>query len=88
VSNLLGILAAATDRKPDEVAGDYTQYGPLKADAADAVVELLRPVQARRAEVLADPGELHRLVGLGAEKAAAVAGPVYERAHAAVGFLG
>jgi tryptophanyl-tRNA synthetase len=87
VSNLLGILAAATDRKPDEVAGDYTQYGPLKTDAADAVVELLRPVQARRAEVLADPGELHRLVGLGAEKAAAVAGPVYERAHAAVGFL-
>ena len=87
VSNLLGILAAATDRKPEEVAGEYTQYGALKADTADAVVELLRPVQARRAEVLADPGELQRLVRLGAEKAAEVAGPVYERAHRAVGFL-
>jgi tryptophanyl-tRNA synthetase len=87
VSNLLGILAAATDRKPEDVADTYTQYGPLKADTAEAVVELLRPVQARRAEVLADPGELQRLIRLGAEKAAAVAGPVYERAHTAVGFL-
>jgi tryptophanyl-tRNA synthetase len=87
VSNLLGILAAATDRTPEDVAGDYTQYGALKADTADVVVELLRPVQARRAEVLADPGQLQRLIRLGAEKAAAVAGPVYERAHSAVGFL-
>ena len=38
VSNLLELLALATDRTPEEVAGCYTQYGPLKADTAEAVV--------------------------------------------------
>ena len=47
VSNLVAILAAATDRDPHEVAAGYTQYGPLKADTAEAVIELLRPLQQR-----------------------------------------
>ena len=55
VSNLLSILGAATDRDPEALAGDYSQYGPLKSDTADAVVELLRPIQARYAELAADP---------------------------------
>ncbi len=33
VSNLLEILAALRDEKPENVAAQYTQYGPLKADA-------------------------------------------------------
>src|SRR5207244_6494133 len=45
VSNLVQILAVATGRPPAEVAADYHQYGPLKQDAAEAVVELLRPLQ-------------------------------------------
>ena len=55
VSNLLSILAAATGRRPEDLAGDYTQYGPLKADTADAVIELLRPVRERYEELAADP---------------------------------
>ncbi|HEY7626368.1 MAG TPA: tryptophan--tRNA ligase, partial [Ilumatobacteraceae bacterium] len=43
VSNLLDILAVCTDSTPEAVAQQYTQYGPLKADAGAAVVELLRP---------------------------------------------
>ena len=46
VSNLLEIQAAATGRSPEEIAAGYTQYGPLKADTGEAVVELLRPIQA------------------------------------------
>ena len=62
VSNLLDILGAATDQAPADLAKGYTQYGPLKADAADAVVELLAPIQValpraarrpRRADVAA-----------------------------------
>jgi tryptophanyl-tRNA synthetase len=48
VSNLLQILAASTGQRPEDVAAGYTQYGPLKADAGDAVVEALRPIQKRR----------------------------------------
>lgn len=55
VSNLLAILAAATDEEPVSLAERYTQYGPLKADCAEAVVELVRPIQARYAELAADP---------------------------------
>ncbi|MEX2625689.1 MAG: tryptophan--tRNA ligase, partial [Ilumatobacteraceae bacterium] len=38
VSNLLDILGAATGRAPADLAGDFTQYGTLKAAAGDAVV--------------------------------------------------
>ena len=69
VSNLLSILAAATDDDPVALAARYTRYGPLKADAAEAVIELLRPVQARFAQLAADPGETGRILALGADKA-------------------
>ncbi len=41
VSNLLEILAAATGGDPRVLAEGYTQYGPLKSDAAAALIELL-----------------------------------------------
>ena len=55
VSNLLSILGAATDRSPEDLADEYSQYGPLKSDTADAVVELLRPIQERFAALRDDP---------------------------------
>ena len=45
-------------RPPRRSPSGYTQYGPLKADTADAVVELLAPIQARYAELAADPAEV------------------------------
>jgi tryptophanyl-tRNA synthetase len=75
VANLLSILAAATDDKPEALAGNYSQYGSLKDDAAEAVVELLRPLQQRFAELAADPAETKRILATGAAKARAMAGP-------------
>ena len=87
VSNLLSILGACTGRSPEEAAGSYTQYGPLKKDTAAAVVETLRPIQNRYAELSNDPGETARLLAVGAAKAAEVAGPVLARARERMGFL-
>jgi tryptophanyl-tRNA synthetase len=87
VSNLLQILAATTDRTPQEVAAGYTQYGPLKADAGDAVIEVLRPIQKRAHDLLADRGELAALLHKGGEKARAVASTTLDRAYRAVGLL-
>ncbi len=87
VSNLLSILGAATDQDPQSLADHYTQYGPLKADTADAVISVLEPIQARRAELLADRGELQRIIGLGAHKATEVAADTMQRARDAMGFL-
>jgi tryptophanyl-tRNA synthetase len=87
VSNLLEVLAAATGRTVHEVAEGYTQYGPLKADAGEAVVEMLRPVQARYEEISRDPGEVTRLLRIGAEKARTVASATLARAYEALGLL-
>jgi len=88
VANLLELLAAATDATPTEVASGYERYGDLKAATAEALVELLRPLQARRAELAADPGAVSALLARGAAKATGVASTTYRRASDAVGLLG
>jgi tryptophanyl-tRNA synthetase len=87
VSNLIEILAACTSRTPQQVAGEYTQYGPLKADAGEAVVEILAPIQHRYHELMGDKAELSRLLRTGAEKARAVASATLERTYSNIGML-
>lgn len=87
VANLLSILAAATGREPAAVAEEYDRFGPLKADTAAALVELLRPIQARYAELEADPAATRALLAQGAEKASAKAAEVLTRAKTALGLL-
>jgi tryptophanyl-tRNA synthetase len=87
VSNLLSILGAATERDPETLADEYHQYGPLKNDTAEAIINLLEPVQHRRAALLADPAELDRIIARGAGKASEVATVTVQRAKDAMGFL-
>ncbi len=87
VSNLLQILAAATGRVPEELADDYDQYGTLKADAAAAVIELLRPLRQRYEELAADPAAAEAVLKQGADKARSVAAGTLARAQDAVGLL-
>ena len=88
VSNLLSILGArAPDAPPRRSPSSYSQYGPLKADTADAVVEMLRPIQARLAELRSDPALTASLLAIGAAKAREVAGPVVTRAKDHIGLL-
>jgi tryptophanyl-tRNA synthetase len=87
VSNLLVLLGAATDRSPQDAAAGYTQYGPLKADTAEAVVEMLRPVRARYDELAADAAGTAALLEKGAAKAQAVAAETLERAQRHIGLL-
>jgi tryptophanyl-tRNA synthetase len=87
VSNLLSILAAATDRRIDDLATEYSQYGPLKSDTAAAVIEVLAPVQKRYAELADDPAETESILAAGAEKAREMGAPVLDRARDALGLL-
>lgn len=87
VSNLIEILAACTSRSPQQVAAEYTQYGPLKADAGEAVVAILAPIQHRYHELMGDKAELSRLLRTGAEKARAVASATLERTYNNIGLL-
>lgn len=87
VSNLLEILAACTNSSPHDLAEKYSRYGPLKTDTADAVVELLRPIQDRYTELMSDPAEMARLLRKGAHKAREVAAETLHRVHSNIGLL-
>ncbi|MFI9808814.1 tryptophan--tRNA ligase [Streptomyces sp. NPDC052301] len=87
VANLLEILAACTGGDPEALAGVYESYGALKKDTADAVVEVLRPVQARHRELCADPAYVEGVLRDGAGKARAMARPTVDAAYRAIGLL-
>ncbi|SFF94390.1 tryptophanyl-tRNA synthetase [Actinacidiphila alni] len=87
VANLLDILAACTGKEPQTLADDYDSYGALKRDTAEAVVELLRPLQARHAEFSADPSYVDGVLRDGAAAARALARPTVDAAYRAIGLL-
>jgi tryptophanyl-tRNA synthetase len=87
VATLLELLGAATGRSPMEVAAGYTRYGPLKADTAAAVIEMLRPIQQRYRQLAADPGTVTKILARGAEQAEAKASVTWRRACQAIGLL-
>ena len=87
VANLLEINAAVTGRTPQEVADDYEQYGKLKVETGEAVVAALDPIRVRYHELMDDPGELVRLLRVGAGKAREVASATLDRAHRSIGLL-
>ncbi|MBS1846762.1 MAG: tryptophan--tRNA ligase [Actinobacteria bacterium] len=87
VSNLLSLLAACTDSTPESAAAGFERYGDLKAAVAEAVVEFVRPVRSRRAELLDDPTHLLTILADGAVRADAIAAPIVRRAEDAMGFL-
>ena len=89
ISNLIEIMTVATGESIPQIESRYDGqgYGQFKADVADAVVELLDPIQRRYAELRADEGELQRLLALGAEKAAAESAPTLETMYERMGFV-
>ncbi len=89
IANLIEIYCAVTG---NTVAGvekefDGKQYGGFKVAVAEAVVEFLRPLQERYAELAADPAEIDRRLAVGADAAETLAEPVLARASLAAGLL-
>jgi tryptophanyl-tRNA synthetase len=87
VSNLLELLAASTGGDPADLASGYVNYGQLKVDVAEALVELLAPVRARLLELRGQRNYVESVLAEGAAKARAVAGPTLDRAMRNAGLL-
>jgi len=89
VSNLLTIYSALTGRTIDDLVAAYDGkgYGDLKKDLAEVVVEFVKPMQERTRAYLDDPGQLDKLLAIGAEKARAVAVETLHTVYDRVGFL-
>jgi tryptophanyl-tRNA synthetase len=89
VSNLLTILATFTGRTVAEVETEFAgrMYGDLKKEAAAAVVAFAEPFQAQVAELMDDPAELDRQMGIGADRARVVAAATLADVYANLGFV-
>ncbi len=88
VSNLIEVLAVARGVAPEAVEGELEGggYGDLKKAVAEAVVELLAPVQERYAELRPDEAALEAALAAGAEKARAIAGPTLAEVKSRMGI--
>ena len=87
VSNLLSILGAATGQNPQNAGAGLSNYGELKGATAEAVIEMLRPIQSKYYELANDPEETSRLLALGADKAREVASATLNRARNNLGLI-
>jgi tryptophanyl-tRNA synthetase len=89
VSNLLVIYAALTGRQIPSIEDEYAGrgYGDFKKGLAEVVVAEFEPVRERALSLLADPGELDRVLAANADRAASVAGETLSAVYDKVGLL-
>src|SRR6266511_3501283 len=89
VNNLLQIYELLTGRSRSQIETHFAgrNYGALKNDVAEVIVEALRPIRERYQRIMVDPAELDRALALGAERARAVAEPKIAQVKERVGFL-
>jgi tryptophanyl-tRNA synthetase len=90
LTNLLTIFSLATGTPISELEERFSGsgYGDFKKALAEAVIDDLRPTQERYRDLMADPGELGRLLAVGAAKATAVAEDTMAEVRARVGLGG
>jgi len=87
--NLVGIYAALAEESPAVVLARFGGQGfgqSFKPALADLVVERLAPVSASMRRLMADPGEIDRILEDGADRARALAAPVIAETRRIVGF--
>ena len=89
VSNLLTIFSSLTGQTIEALEKEYAdkQYGHLKVDLSEVLVDFLTPFQARANHYLSDPAELDRILARGAAKARGIARETVTRIYDRVGLL-
>ena len=89
ITNLLTLLSVITDKPISTLEQHYvgSGYGQFKQDVADAVVEFLKPIQARYQEIRADEKKLQQQLRTAAEQARERAQKTLRRVHEVIGFI-
>ena len=89
VNNLMGIYSCVTGKSYEEIEREFEGkgYGDFKTAVGEAVVEHLRPIQERFAELIKDKAYLEKCYTENAEKAARIAYRTLAKVMKKVGFL-
>jgi len=89
-ANLVGLMAALTNRSSADVLAQYggQGFGVFKPALAEVMVETLAPITARFNALRHDTATLDAVLAEGATRARAIADPVLAEVHRAVGFTG
>ncbi|MFT4793007.1 MAG: tryptophanyl-tRNA synthetase [Paracoccaceae bacterium] len=87
--NLIGIYAALSDTTIDAVIAEFagSNFGTFKPKLADLAVAKMAPIAARMAEISADVAYIDKVLGDGADRAAAIANPILNATYEKVGLL-
>lgn len=87
--NLVNIFAALSDQTPDEILTRFEGqgFGAFKPALAELAVETLSPITRRMGEFMADPAEIDRILGQGADRAEEIATPILDRTKEIMGLL-
>src|SRR5579885_1989461 len=87
--NLINIYAALSDQSVDATVAQFAgqQFSGFKNALADLAVARLTPIAAEMRRLLADPGEIDRVLKSGADRARALAAPVMAEVKKLVGFI-
>lgn len=88
ISNLLSIYSGITEKSIKDLEKEFSgaNYATLKDSLADAVMEHLRPIQARYLEFSQNPAKVESAFYAGAQKAKLEAQKVMEKVREAVGL--
>ena len=87
--NLVGIYAALAGTSAEAVVAEFAGkgFGVFKPALAELAVSHLTPITAEMSRLMADPAEIDRVLGDGADRAAALAEPILAETYARVGLL-
>jgi len=87
--NLVGIYAALADTTAEAVLAEHggRGFGAFKPALAEVAVAKLGSLAAEMVRLLDDPAEIDRVLGEGADRAAAIAEPVLAETYDKIGFL-
>ena len=89
IENLMSIYGACTGKSFDEIETEFEGkgYGDFKKAVAEAVVETLRPIQEKYADLMKNKDYLKQVYKSGAERAARVANKTLAKVYRKVGFI-
>lgn len=87
--NLVNIYAALADLTPADVIGQYAGkgFGIFKPALADLAVAKLSPIATEMKRLMADPAEIDRIIGDGADRADTIAQPILAKTLEITGMI-